>query len=260
MTNLCEPPVSRKVPADLAVVISQELSDGVVDLDRARQRMSERHSDDLDIWFDKLPDLPSRCLAIALAVLNGLSYESVVRAADRLVAGLDGPAAGFAGDEPVALRPWREPFRFSRRELVRRLRAEIRSVTVRGAWGPVTVEAIQYVADGYPALVLNHVWRELQIHRELLDWLGTGRRRTCAPGEQALGVLSRHAFDFVYAQVLHQLAIAPHNSRNGEVVAYALRVPAADDRTRPWSKRWSTTSTPTAPRRRGRRPRPACTA
>ncbi len=240
VTNLCGPQVSRKVPADLAVVISQELSDGVVDLDRVRQRMSERHSDDLDIWFDKLPDLPSRCLAIALAVLNGLSYESVVRAADRLVARLDGPAAGFAGDEPVALRPWREPFRFSRRELVRRLRAEIRSVTVRGAWGPVTVEAIQYVADGYPALVLNHVWREFQIHRELLDWLrdlaSDVNEDVYTWAGTALGVLSRHAFDFVYAQVLHQLAIAPHNWRNGEVVAYALRVPAADDRTRPLVK------------------------
>ncbi len=240
VTDLCRPQVSLKVPADLAVVISQERTDDGVDLDRIRQRMTERHTGDLGIWFDKLPDLPSRCLAIALAVLNGLSYESVVRAADRLVARLDGPAAGFAGAQPVALRPWHDPFRFSRRELARRLRAEIRPATVRGTWGPVTVDTIQYAADGYPAQVLNHVWREFQIHRELLDWLldlaSDVNEDVHTWAGTALGVLSRHAFDFVYAQVLHPMAIAPHNWRNGEVVAYALRVPAADERTRPLVK------------------------
>ncbi|MFG2099895.1 hypothetical protein ACGFJ5_04770 [Micromonospora echinaurantiaca] len=229
--------VSRKEAADLAVVISQELSGTVVDLDRVRRRMAERHTEDFDIWFGGLPDVTTRCLAIALAVLNGLSYESVVRAADRLADRLDGPADGFAGDNPVPLRPWRNPFGRNRRELLRLLRAQIRPATVRGDWGPVRVESMQYAADDYPGLVLSHVWHEFQVHRELLDWLrdltSDGNEDVHTWAGTALGMLSRYAFDVVYTQVLHRMAVDPNQWRNGEVVAYALRVPATDSRLRP---------------------------
>jgi hypothetical protein len=229
--------VSMKVAADLAVTVSQALEGSVVDVGTVRRLMGRRATEDFDIWFGGLPDVPMRCLAIALAVLNGLPYETVVRAADRLTDRLDGPPDVVPGDHSVVLAPWRDPFRRSRREVLRLLRAVIRPDTVQGSFGAAPVEIIEYTAEDYPRLVLEHVWREFHLHRELLGWLldlasDTGEEVRTWAGT-ALGLLSRSAFDFVYTNVLRQMALDEDNPHNREVVAYALRVPAEDTRLRP---------------------------
>jgi hypothetical protein len=229
--------VSMKVAADLAVTVSQALEGSVVDVGKVRQLMGRRATEDFDIWFGGLPDVPMRCLAIALAVLNGLPYETVVRAADRLTDRLDGPPDVVPGDHTVVLAPWRDPFRRSRREVLRLLRAVTRPGTVQGGFGAAPVEIIEYTAKDYPPRVLTHVWREFRLHRELLGWLldlasDTDDEVRTWTGT-ALGLLSRSAFDFVYTNVLRQMALDEDNPRNREVVAYALRVPAEDTRLRP---------------------------
>ncbi|OJF10068.1 hypothetical protein [Couchioplanes caeruleus] len=227
--------VSLKVAADLAVMISLELNGTVVDVDRVRRRMAERATEDFDIWFGGLPDVPTRCLAVALAVLNGLAYETVAHAAEMLSDRLDGPPD--PGPNNALVPPWRPPFGRTRRERLRLLRAKIRPAMARGAYGTGPVEALEYAADDYPRLVLRHVWREFPLHRELMGWL---RDLASDPNEEvriwsgtALGMLSLDAFDFVYTQVLRPMALDQDNARNREVVAYALRVPAADSRLRP---------------------------
>jgi hypothetical protein len=229
--------VSMKVAADLAVTVSQALEGSVIDVGKVRELMGKRATEDFDIWFTGLPDVPMHCLAIALAVLNGLPYETVVRAAERLNDRLDGPPDVVPGDHTVVLPPWRDPFRRSRREVLRLLRAVTRPETVQGMFGSAPVEIIGYTAKEYPRLVLEHVWREFRLHRELLGWLldlasdTSEEVRTWAG--TALGLLSRSAFDFVYTNVLRQMALDKDNARNREVVAYALRVPAQDSRLRP---------------------------
>ncbi|MGC4807038.1 collagen-like triple helix repeat-containing protein [Micromonospora sp. DT233] len=227
----------RKRAADLALVISQELDGDTVDVARLRDRMAERHTEDFDIWFGGLPDVPSRCLAITLAVLNGLPYEVVVRAARALAERLDGPPeAGGGQQKPRA--PWRDPFGLTRRERERLLRARTRQVTSRGPWGPVQVEALEYVDDGYAGMVLEHVWRQYQLHDDLLGWLveladdrASEEMRVWAG--TALGLLSTYAFDVVWTRALAPMAEHDRRYWLREVVAYALRVPAADGRLRP---------------------------
>ncbi|WP_433686990.1 hypothetical protein ACQP0I_25300 [Micromonospora carbonacea] len=225
-----------KRAADLALVISQELDGDRVDVSRLRDRMAERHTEDFDIWFGGLPDVPSRCLAIALAVLNGLPYEVVVRAARALSDRLDGPpeAGGDDGPQP----PWRDPFGLSRRECERLLRARTRRGTARTRWGPAQVEALEYVDDGYAGMVLEHVWCQYQLHDELLGWLAeladdraSEEMRVWAG--TALGLLLTYAFDVVWTRALAPMAHDEHRYWLREVVAYALRVPAADGRFRP---------------------------
>ncbi|GAA2522999.1 hypothetical protein [Winogradskya humida] len=229
--------MSLKVAADLAVIISQELSGATVDVDRVRARVAERTIEDFDIWFGGLDEVPDRCMAIALAALNGLPYEIVVRAADALADRLDGPPLVVGGDTVHVVAPWRDPFRRTRRERLRLLRAQVRTTTVRGPFGTGPAEVLEYADTSYPLQILTHVWREFDIQRVLLDWLRdlavSSNKDVRAWSGTALGVLSCQAFDFVHAEALRPMSIDDDSIQNREVVAYALRVPADDPKLRP---------------------------
>ncbi|MET0414911.1 MAG: hypothetical protein ABW022_02675 [Actinoplanes sp.] len=166
-----------------------------------------------DAWFGGLPDMGARGFAIALAVLNGLPFEQIVRAAHHL----GGP----------------EPFEVNRRDLLRMLGARTREKTEPGEFGPTPVEVIEYLERDRPRAVLDEVWHQYQFQRPLLDWL---RGLATDPSLDvrihagtALGVLSTYAFDFVHSHALRSLA-DDDNPWSWDVLAYALRVPARDDR------------------------------
>ncbi|MBN1172393.1 MAG: hypothetical protein JXA67_09480 [Micromonosporaceae bacterium] len=226
-----------QIAANLATMVSQALDGGVVDVDRVRQRMSQVAAEDIDIWFDGLPDLPTRCLAIALAVLDGMPYENVVHAAELLAERLDGPPQVVLGADDPMLHPWRDPFRRCRSEVLRLLRATICKGIGRGMFGSTPVETMEYRPESFPRQVLEHAWRRFGLHRELLGWLrdlaGNSNEEIRARAGTALGLLSTFAFDFVWIHVLRQMAQDKHNFRNREVVAYALRVPASEPALRP---------------------------
>lgn len=232
-------PVKRA--ADLALVISQEFDGDGVDVHRLRDRMAERYTEDFDIWFGGLPDVPTRSLAIALAVLNGLPYENIVRAAERLTERLDGPPLPVADASPMLQPPWRDPFGTTRRQRLRQLRARTRHVPFTGSLGTAQAEIMEYVDEGYAGMVLEHVWRQYQLHRDLLEWLReladdrTEEVRTWAG--TALGLLATYAFDFVWVAALRPMVWEDQNWWLRDVVAYALRVPAADSRLRPLVER-----------------------
>jgi hypothetical protein len=229
-----------KTAADLAVMIDQEYDGITVDLKRLRKRVAERGVEDFDIWFGALPDVQTRSLAIALAVLNGLPYEDVTRAARLLSDRLDGPPQVVADGTPMLRPPWRDPFADTRRERLRLLRARTRAITVQGDFGRTPVEIIEYVDEGRPGTVLEHVWHQYQLHRTLLDWLhdlaGDESEDVRIWTGMAYGLLATYAFDLVYGTALRPMAIDPDRRRR-DVVAYALRLPAADPRLFPLVRR-----------------------
>ncbi|RAO50852.1 hypothetical protein [Micromonospora saelicesensis] len=225
---------SMKVAADLAVMIGQELDGATVDLTRLKRRWAERATEDFEIWFGGLPDVQTRCLAIALAVLNGLPYEVVVYAAGRLAEILDGPQDGADGNNPRP--PWRDPFSATRGELLRLLRARIRTTTVRGPFGSTPAEVMEYVGEDYASAILTRVWREYRIQVPLLRWLcGLADN----PSEDvriwtatALGVFAKQAFDFVHRNAMATMGVDKKFWLR-DVAANALSVPAGNVRMRP---------------------------
>ncbi|MEV4638073.1 hypothetical protein AB0J80_12050 [Actinoplanes sp. NPDC049548] len=222
---------TMKAAADLAVMIGQELDGATVDLVRLERRWAERATEDFEIWFGGLPDVQARCLAIALAVLNGLPYENVVHAAGLLAERLDGP---HEGDDLQP--PWRDPFTTTRGELLRLLRARIRTTTVRGPFGNAPAEVIEYEAEDYASAVLIRVWHEYRIQLPLLNWLSELAENYSEDVRiwtaTALGVFATQAFDYVY-----RLSLAPMGIHQKfwlrDVAATALSVPAADKHLRP---------------------------
>lgn len=225
---------SMKAAADLAQMIGLNLDGATVDITRLRQRWAERATEDFEIWFGGLPDVPTRCLAIALAVLNGLPFEMVVFAADCLAEMLDGPHEGADGGDPRP--PWRDPFTTTRVELLRLLRAQVSTATVRGPFGNAPAEVMEYVAKDYARDVLSRVWCEYRIQRPLLNWLQLLAENKSEEvriwAGTALGLFATHSFDFVY-----RLALAPMGASEKfwlrDVAANALSLPAEDPRMRP---------------------------
>lgn len=223
---------TMKAAADLAAMIVPLLEGATVDLPKLEHRWAQQVTEDFEIWFGGLPDVPSRCLAIALAVLNGLPYENVVHAAQRLAQRLDGPRTGTDGKTP----PWRDPFGATRNEMLRLLRARIRSTTMPGPFGDTPVEVMEYVAEDYAPAVLEKVWAEFQIQSELLGWLRLLAENRSEEvriwAATALGLLSKQSFDYVFRLVLHSMGIDEKYWLR-DVVANALSVPAEDARLRP---------------------------
>jgi hypothetical protein len=221
------------VAANLAMMIEQQFDGIAVDMPRLRQQQAERVNEDFDIWFGALPDVRTRSLAIALAVFNGLPYEHVARAAGRLSDALDGPPQIVAPETPMLRPPWRDPFGSNLSEQLRLLRARSRLENHNGDFGPTVIEVVEYIDAERPRSVLKHIWHQYQLQRPLLDWL-TGLAtdphedvRTYAG--TALGVLAKYAFDFVYAYALRDLT-THDNPWARDVVAYALRLPARDEK------------------------------
>jgi hypothetical protein len=229
-----------KVAANLAMMIDQQFDGIAVDMPRLRQQQAERVIEDFDIWFGALPDVRTRSMAIALAVLNGLPYEHVARAARRLSDALDGPPQIVAPETPMLRPPWRDPFGTTLRQQLRLLRAHTREETTHGTFGPTVIEVVEYLDDERPRTVLKHVWQQYQLQRPVLDWL-TGFAteahqdvRTYAG--TALGVLTTYAFDFVYANALQDMS-TDDNPWARDMVAYALRLPARDEKLFPLVRR-----------------------
>jgi hypothetical protein len=234
---LVDEQLDRHPTCELAAWLAEELADefeldGTADLGRITDRISRRGAQDFEVWFASLRDAETRCLAIALAVLGGLAHERIMRAARSLYRRIaqspdmvltspqDGPYEGTS------------PFRRTRTQLLQRLRAVTRPITVLGAYGEKSAaQALVYRDPQYAKKVIEHVWHEYPIHDLLLDWLGElaedRTEQVCVSAGTALGLLSTLSFEFLSRNVLIPWASSPLDSRRN-AVAYALRVVAAD--------------------------------
>ena len=239
IAGILTPDSSGKDAADLADAIVDELYQAPdtqnIDTGRIRSRLSRRSSEGFEIWFATLGDTWSTTFAIALAVLNGLPYEVVVRGAKALYGAYDaepGVMMAAAGD---ALPETRRPFRTSRRALLYRLHAQITRVESAGPYGLSVADTVEYQDPRYPLSVMRHAWSNYQIQDALLQWLAEladdGMELVRVFAGRALGVLAALSFDYLTSRVLVPWAASDQPGR-GAAVAYALRFVAADHRLR----------------------------
>ncbi|MGH3904517.1 MAG: hypothetical protein ACRDTE_10055, partial [Pseudonocardiaceae bacterium] len=220
--------------ANLAFVLSEEPPDAI-DLARVRDRLARRSLDEFDTWFEDLRELDVRIFAIALAALDGLPYEDVARAAEKLRRRLEPPEQ----TRLVALEPGqpigRDHFRRPRRLVLEQLRASAVDAEVQRPYGLVPSQIVQYKDRSYPREVLSRVWRGYQIHDHLLGWLSDLVKEPSEPVRMqvatTLGVLASFSFHHVLTAVLHRWADSDELAVR-DAVAFALRVPAADERLR----------------------------
>jgi hypothetical protein len=145
-------------------------------------------------------DLSQWSLVVALAVLHGASYQTVLRAAEQLASRLrrDLQHGG-------RLASW-EPG-IPRLQRISQARARLVDDQEMLQYGLVQVERVVFEHPELQPAVLDHVWRRYdQLRRPLLEWLrelgGEADRELQIGAATAVGYLLPHAFRHLYNEVL----------------------------------------------------------
>ncbi|MFJ8206962.1 hypothetical protein [Micromonospora chalcea] len=227
-------PVSPGRAAALALALAPG-PDGSVDVERVRRRMQRRIDDEFEIWFESLTDLDNRTFAIALAALNGLSFDAIDTAAVQLRIAVERSARqAYEGTgRPAGIeRSPMDLFEVRSSRMLNLLRA--RQLLVDGATGPfagIPTETVQYKDPEYTSKVIERAWQSGGLRGALLSWLeglvDEGPEVTRIFAGTTLGLLTKHSFEQLLRLVLTPWATGDR-AQHRDAVAYALRVLAAD--------------------------------
>jgi hypothetical protein len=193
---------------------------------RVRTQMTEYADEKVAQWFRKLDSLKAQCMAISLAVLNGLSREMIAREAQLLEARI--LPAPDAANAPAVTNPFGADAAIS----PSLLQAKVVTETGMTTHGPIVVRTMSYLEQGYPGQVLRYVWREHDDGRPaLVDWLRhMGRSSDLAVqvrAATAVGVLACEAMDYIHSQIILDWA-CDDESVVRTSAAIALGPPASD--------------------------------
>ncbi|WP_328475434.1 hypothetical protein OHA21_19175 [Actinoplanes sp. NBC_00393] len=208
-----------ELAADLA-----ETTRGRVTLADAVERFQARAAQAVEQWFDsdELAAPDRRALVLALAVLNGMSFDAVSRAARLL-------EQRWRAQEP-APAPGTTRRREPRRERMKAARARL-THEVRGTrFGAATLEIASFWDPRYPERLLRHYWHEHDYDRDLLlDWLREVADDVEIPvgirAAGAVGFLATFAFDTVRRDVIVPWVGSGRGDQR-ELAVAALAMPA----------------------------------
>jgi hypothetical protein len=198
-----------------------EAAAGHCTLQEAKERYEDRADRAVEEWFDDEVTTPAdRALVLALAVLNGLPYDAVSRAAGLL----ESPLAELENAKPGPPKP--------RRLRLKAARARLATETRQTRYGAATLEVASFIDDAYPARILRHYWHEHDYGRELMmSWLGDVAEDVevlvNTRAATAVGYLATFAFDIVRRQVIGPWAISGRDNER-ELAVAALALPARE--------------------------------
>jgi len=242
--NLADDPSCSKAVALAAELATEHRrcadEGGEFDLGRVKKNLSRRGAPDHERWFAGLPDTRSRCLAISLAVLSGLSYESVAGGARALLAlfrSAASPQLVMSSGDDVAAEGMR-PFGAGRREWLQMLRATAEQAEVRGTYGTSRSVVVEFEDGGLAKKVLEYAWSGFDVQDSLLRWLcdlaEDESEQVRIHAGLALGQLAVWSFEYLCASVLAPWATSSIDQPlRRAAVAYALhRVVRSEPRLR----------------------------
>lgn len=196
------PPPGRM--RDLAEALATLVRSGG-QMEAAEQDYQRRTLAHVAEWFHQHPDLRERCFMTAGAVLNGVSYEQVSMAADRLERLIGGEAAV---DVPIP-RGW-SPVS-SRVKRVESIGARLRKATHGSPDGPLAL--VELEEPLVQPMVLAHLWNEhVDISHHLFTWLDNLARdpdldfEVSGRGAAAAGTLCAMDFDYLERTLLQPWA------------------------------------------------------
>jgi hypothetical protein len=209
-----------ELAADLA-----EVSRGNGTLEDAGARFAARAERAVEEWVDGLDD-PVRAMVLALAVLDGMSFDAVSRAAKWI-------GDHWAAQEQARLAGTSR--RIPRSERLKQARAQLSEEPRNTRYGPAVLEVASFVDSNYPQRILRHFWNEHDYDRELLlEWLkevaDDVEFTVCIQAATAIGYLATFAFDTVRREVITPWA-TKGNGEERELAVAALARTARDPAT-----------------------------
>jgi len=215
--------------ARLAAVLADQKDDPAAAAAAVRALTDRRDVEDCDRWFRDLPGLRAHCMAISLAVLNGLARELVSGAADDLEE-LIAPKP----DPGTAQAPPANPFVTGSETSLSVLCAKTAPGTTSISTGDLPVTTMSYENRNYPRWVLRHAWQEHDTARpaivKWLERLGRHENRSVRiRTATAVGMLAVESFTFVCPQIIVRWAW-DEQAGTRDSAALALGPPASDPR------------------------------
>jgi hypothetical protein len=190
----------RPVSVDRLARLLRPVVLGEGDLDAALRQAGNVPSEQAASIFAGDPDLEQWSLIVAVAVLHGASYQTVLRAAEQLALHL---RRGLQhGGRPVAWDPG-----VPRLQRIGQAKARLVDDQEMLQYGLVQVERVEFEHPELQPAVLDHLWQRYdQLRRPLLEWLrklGDEPDRDVQIGAAtALGYLLPHAFRHLFNEVL----------------------------------------------------------
>lgn len=153
-------------------------------------------------WFEEnSEDLFLVAMMIATAAFQGMTYETISEAAETLqqrLVELTGQSIAGSGK----LR--------TRTALLTQLRAHAKRTSMTTPVGRITTEAIYFDNLAFQPLVLEYVWSELGIGRELVEWIMTytsaNNHEVRSMSAITLGQFSKYNFTYVFERAIRHLA------------------------------------------------------
>lgn len=227
-----EPSCQKAANLAEAIAKAMDKEDGEYQFHRERLKAGTAldRKPSFDTWFDGLDDTRSRCFAVALAVLDGMPYDVVAKAARALQRRLDKPppVAATAKQEPPPAPE--TPFTWSNDRWQARLQASVKLVEVRGSYGSSFAETVEYKNSDLPKFVLRRAWSDYEVQPSLIEWLDELARDDIEMvrvyAGLTIGFLAASSFDYLSINVLRPWAFSERNYQH-EAVANALRLVAA---------------------------------
>jgi hypothetical protein len=233
--------------ADLAnLIVSLASEDGSVDTAVVLKIFGDRLEEQFGNWFDRL-STDERLFAFALAVLNGLPFADIREAAEALRKRRPTGAStlSISGDQLVVGPSTSAMVDRLGRDLLHKLRAEVRTDEVRGRHGLETTEVVGFRYSGYAESTIRRMWTE-QPDDNLLRWLteliGNPSPSVRAWAAQAAGILATVDFNHVLSTLVDGWATSDEPDLR-EAASRALRRPATDARSKDMTfrllKKWA---------------------
>jgi hypothetical protein len=223
-------------PCARAAVIAEKIAEATedpIDITILQKAINQHSSDGFDIWFESLGDIDTRCFAIALAFLNGVSYDKVAQASRQLRRIMRNGAKLVVNKKSIE-PTIRDPFRMSRSQRLALLNARIEHTELLQAYGYIPAEVVTYVGNDTADEVIRHAWQSYQIQHTLLRWLGDlvsdDSEHVRILAGFGLGKLALMSFDYLDDKVFtpHTVNERAWSYEWCDAIAYALGVVAAD--------------------------------
>lgn len=177
-------------------------------------------------WYRGLDSLKLNCMALSLAVLNGMSRAVIAREAEVLEQIILPVPGGLNAPPPV------NPLSAGSATSPALLKATVTTEIQQTDSGPIVIQAMRYQEEKFAGRVLRNVWREQDAARgaiiEWLRYLGTSPEVAIrVRAAVAVGVLSCEALDFVYHHVIAGWANSKDpDARDSAAIAFG---PPGDD-------------------------------
>ena len=209
VTTILSQPLALEQFAELADLLLPVVY-GEKNVVSALAPFSQKANHEVERWFNEGNDEELENLLISAAVFNGVTYDAVSTAAERLAQISISDDDNLESDVALQSRGGRFNKNTTRYERVKQICAKIVSSTYDVHYGKTIQDAIQLENPGWQEAVLRYIWQFDDFRSVILRWLeeyiNHPQPLLSAKASAAVGALASYSFYTIESQLLRKWA------------------------------------------------------